>query len=1185
MANNTPSSTSSAIQSTAPMISPLDSTGTVPTPTVGSSSSWTGLASTASSVLDTLNPWGTSISSPTVTGTDASSSLSVTSTLLNTSLSTLASTTDSSFLSPLSSRDPSNPATSISALNTDPLSTPVAFLQNGSLSATSTIPFSGSTSVTPSLSTSTLSGHEDWTSATELSSDALVSQSTAILSDASPTPSDLFDVASSSHPSSVSQSSTWSNGLDSSPTAPTTMSSSFDPLATLINTLGHLSTTASGPAASTAPSYSSWSSLSEPSSLVADGSPANSSTRAASFNPVSSTVVPSPTPFAFFPTSSSTDSGESSPLVAAETSESLDTSTLSPPVSIPSTTIHFDPFSSFSTQESSQGSIWAPSSFESSSQSYETPNTDTLWSGTASSPSPTTNSPAAETSVDAQSTSESVASPVEISTSSSIDVTPAESSETSTSVIDNTSPSQTSTSEGPATTSPDSSLPPAEESSTTPVDTATPTSEIVALPISTSDSISEPSSGTTTAEPASSTDTTLAQSEPSPVPSNESTDVGPSATVTEDVTSPSSTATADFQTFPPTSASTAEPAITSNATSDEESTTTFEPSQTWTTDSPSSASSSSWSTSWDEPSTSVDPTQPSTSGDSSARPTSSAAPTSDDGFEPSSSTTTEVEPSGTSSGSVSVTSASGSVEPAARPSDDDSSSAANSTSIDLGSTVPGDAMSSLASVSATPSVNGSGVMTFEPTSTSTDWDSAYTASSTDVSSSSWTDEAYTPTQTWLIGATSVATSSETWSEEPTYDETTAPTGTKTTVTTSTPSVATIPSSMPTLIVPANSVANNAEAGTGSETDPIQDDTLIAILLAADYYPWWFVVNSSDATSQLFNTFPTLISGALEIAASQVQTYGLQVYQPAAWDGDEASLLTQYMAYIPTQYFDTLNAYIKTASSPLYSQSGIEGALAAQINTAFPLAASSETAPTSSTTSSGSSSSNRKRNIIIGVCVGIGGALWIGLIFWIYRRVKTNNDKAVHKRLSEHMSMFGDHRPMSEVYAASGWRDDSRRVSMAPSIAASEVDDRPSSFYASPFENDRSMREQQRMERESYGGSYSNHSYGSANSPTGAHYGPSVFGTSWFQNPHQQQQGAPRQRASQNPFEDIATRSYLGTNAGYISQQPHSPVTSTGSGTVTAKRRSAAGKPVSKAIISNPTLQANSLEFRDYGSTS
>jgi len=365
-----------------------------------------------------------------------------------------------------------------------------------------------------------------------------------------------------------------------------------------------------------------------------------------------------------------------------------------------------------------------------------------------------------------------------------------------------------------------------------------------------------------------------------------------------------------------------------------------------------------------------------------------------------------------------------------------------------------------------------------------------------------------------------------------------------------------------MIVPADSAVNQPNAGTGADNDPLKDDTLIAILLAAAQYPWAFVVNSSDATSQLFNTFPALISNALEINSSSVQTYGLMVYQPASWNGDQASLLTQWLAYIPSQYFSTLNAYLKTQSSPLYNQTGIQGQLAAQINTAYPLAASNTAAATKTSSNSSHSSGTRTRDIIIGVCVGIGGLLWLGLVFWIYKRVKRSNDRAVHRRLSEHMSMFSEQN--GQGY---GGVEDNQRASRVPSIAASDIDDRPSSFYASPVENDRSMREQQReslIDEE-----HSPHGSADGHSPTT--YGPSVFGNSWFAQPQQPSQPQMRQmRASQNPFEDIITKSYLTTSG------------SANGLAGMAQRRSAVPKPiqVQKGMISQPILQNNSLEFRE-----
>ena len=365
-----------------------------------------------------------------------------------------------------------------------------------------------------------------------------------------------------------------------------------------------------------------------------------------------------------------------------------------------------------------------------------------------------------------------------------------------------------------------------------------------------------------------------------------------------------------------------------------------------------------------------------------------------------------------------------------------------------------------------------------------------------------------------------------------------------------------------MIVPANSAVDQPNAGTGSSDDPLKGDTLIAILLAASEFPWAFVVNSSDATSQLFNTFPTLIGGALNINTSSVQTYGLMVYQPASWNGDEASLLTQWLAYIPSQYFATLNAYLKTQSSPLYNQTGIQGQLAAQINTAFPLAATTSTTSTTPGSKSTHSSTPRTKDVVIGVCVGLGGLLWLALVFWIYKRVKRSNERAVHRRLSEHMSMFSGHH--GNDY---GGINDERRFSQAPSLAPSDVDDRPSSFYASPLENDRSMRQQQsdstgddQLSRQDSG------DQGGHESPTT--YGPSVFGNSWFAQPQQPQMR--QARPAQNPFEDMVTKSYLTTSG---SANGLSGV---------GQRRSAAPKPlpVHKGMISQPTLQNNSLEFRE-----
>ena len=552
----------------------------------------------------------------------------------------------------------------------------------------------------------------------------------------------------------------------------------------------------------------------------------------------------------------------------------------------------------------------------------------------------------------------------------------------------------------------------------------------------------------------------------------------------------------------------------------------------------------------------------------------------------SSATTSSVFDQQSSSAFSEPTNASPSREPAYTPSSSPLEPTASPTYVNNNNdTVPSSSVSietetaSLIGTVSAPNRSGSQVITFTDSSSST-WESA-SASTSDwqpSSTESWAsstaslDDAYTPSQTWLIVAsTTSAPLAPTTSYAPTTTAT-QDSGEEQSPSATLPTTASIPSSIPTLIVPANSVINQANAGTGSDDDPVKDDTLIALLLSATDLPWPFVVKSSDATSQLFNTFPPLIAGALNISESEVKTYGLMVYQPATWDGQEASLLTQWLAYIPSDQFDTLNAYLRTAGSPLFNQPGIQGQLAAQINTAYPLAASTGDNTRSTSANGGGSSSTKTRDIIIGVCVGVGGLLWIGLVVWIYKRVKRSNDKAVHRRLSEHMSMFSGTGPATYGTA------EQRRYSYTPSIAGSDVDDRPSSFYASPMENDASMRRSQRERmndnvdsiRTGASLGHSGHGasgYGGNDSPTT--YGPSVFGTSWFANAPQGGHVAagPSRPRAQNPFEDIVTQSYLNTS-GSNGNLHH----------IAAQRRSQA---IQKGMISQPTLQAHSLEFKEY----
>lgn len=155
-------------------------------------------------------------------------------------------------------------------------------------------------------------------------------------------------------------------------------------------------------------------------------------------------------------------------------------------------------------------------------------------------------------------------------------------------------------------------------------------------------------------------------------------------------------------------------------------------------------------------------------------------------------------------------------------------------------------MVNITAITSAPAVTGSQVMTFDPVTSSSpssfdEWSQSSTNAYTATSS---IDEGYTPTQTWLIVASTASSSYQATSAY--ASQTASQSGSGSSSTTASPSIASIPSSMPTLIVPGNSVANNAKAGTGSDDDPIKGDTLIAILLAAEQYPWWFVVSTTHA---------------------------------------------------------------------------------------------------------------------------------------------------------------------------------------------------------------------------------------------------------------------------------------------------------------------------------------------------
>ncbi|KAJ9113182.1 hypothetical protein QFC22_006021 [Naganishia vaughanmartiniae] len=483
-------------------------------------------------------------------------------------------------------------------------------------------------------------------------------------------------------------------------------------------------------------------------------------------------------------------------------------------------------------------------------------------------------------------------------------------------------------------------------------------------------------------------------------------------------------------------------------------------------------------------------------------------------------------------------------------------------------------------ISGNQTVSITGNATFTDTATSSpvvtapasessgfEWASSSDTSSPTASSSS--EEPYIPSQTYLIYATPTSTPSSWTADQASWATESVSVTTSSAVIM--PSTATIPSNVPTIIVPYNSPA--ATAGTEkskTSSDASNASSLISILLNANNYPWDFVVSNSDATSQLFINFPLMIANALGIDESNVTTYALQAYSPAAVQGESTSVLTRWIGYIPTAKVTDLSSYIKTPSSPLYRQAGIAGQLAAQIDSSYPLTGSSTSASTSSDPESSESESKSKnhRDIIIGVCVGVGGALWVALVFWIYRRVKRNHDANVHKRLSEHGSFVGN--GMDGGYLPEG------RHSRTSSLAASEIDARPSSFYADPSENEaRNRRQSHAATQRTTWNARASHEQGRPDrlSTTGF---SSWFRSSGSHNSHSNRLShgegfgsLPQMTQLQNPFADSAHRSYL-------DQGPNRS-----GGGASTWRRSHTPKPISKNQIGQPTLQANSLEFTDH----
>lgn len=280
-----------------------------------------------------------------------------------------------------------------------------------------------------------------------------------------------------------------------------------------------------------------------------------------------------------------------------------------------------------------------------------------------------------------------------------------------------------------------------------------------------------------------------------------------------------------------------------------------------------------------------------------------------------------------------------------------------------------------------------------------------TASSSGPASSSTNDDyAWVPTSTLLINK---ATSTS-------YDAAASPTsapetlgGASTSMVDGKPSVtitsqAPWPSQLPSRIVPAteDDSTQPAEARTAS------DSTIISILLS-DAMPWTWVVSSSDASGQIIYYMPLVISQALAIPADQVKTVALQAYQSTAYSDSsvataESTILTVYLASIPTSLVAELDAMLQALNSPLYNQPGIQGQLAAQFIPSFAVTSYATELKTNSAfaqdsqiglggadggADGDSSGSDNSTKIVIGVVVS-GGVILLAIAgYFAFRATK------------------------------------------------------------------------------------------------------------------------------------------------------------------------------------------------------
>jgi len=169
----------------------------------------------------------------------------------------------------------------------------------------------------------------------------------------------------------------------------------------------------------------------------------------------------------------------------------------------------------------------------------------------------------------------------------------------------------------------------------------------------------------------------------------------------------------------------------------------------------------------------------------------------------------------------------------------------------------------------------------------------------------------------------------------------------------------------------------------------------------------FVANHPETVGQIWLYMPQVMQNALGIQPDQVKAYKLKPYAPAGSNGDPSSLMTLYLAYIPSEQVDPLTGLLQSSGSQYFTASeGIPGQLAKATVPGFPILYTPDPNPGGSGISSPSNSStvtsdssNKRRNAIIGVCASIGGIALLVLGWWIVRSYKRRQE-GMHTRLGE-----------------------------------------------------------------------------------------------------------------------------------------------------------------------------------------